>query len=213
MISSGRLAVAAIVSSLLFAAPPAAAGSEARELIRRATADPALRNALVHDGRTAAAFCANCHGDNGNSRYSEVPNLAGQHPEYVHNQIEAFLAGKRKNEFMEGLMKVLSERDKAAIALTYANSTVTPANPKPGPRAAEGGVHYQKLCARCHQADARGAEAYPRLAGQQVEYLRLSLNRYLAMSGERNYAPMSAAVMQLGKDNIEAVVQYLSSLN
>jgi cytochrome c553 len=65
---------------------------------------------------------------------------------------------------------------------------------------------------RCHQADAHGNEGIPRLAGQQPEYLRLSLKRYLNKTGERVYPDMSVAVSELGDANIEAVVQYLAGL-
>jgi cytochrome c553 len=182
-----------------WAAPPAAAGPEANR-------------GLAEEGRQASSFCANCHGESGHSKYPEVPNLAGQHPAYVLTQIEAFLSGKRKDPFMQGLMKVLSAREKSAIAQFYATAATQPAAPAAGPRAAEGAGHFQRLCARCHQADARGGETFPRLAGQQPEYLRRTLRRYLSLSGERFYGPMTAAVMQLEDKNIEAVVDYLSSL-
>lgn len=175
-------------------------------------APPDAARGLAEEGRQATAFCANCHGENGHSRYPEVPNLAGQHPAYVLTQIEAFLTGKRKDPFMQGLMKVLSEREKSAVAQFYATAATQPAALKPGARAAEGAGHYQRLCARCHQADARGGETFPRLAGQQPEYLRRTLRRYLTVSGERFYGPMTASVMQLEDKNIDAVVDYLSSL-
>lgn len=189
----------------------AADAQPAADILRQASAAPAQVQALADEGRKASFFCANCHGETGNSKHGEVPNLAGQHPAYVLNQIEAFLAGKRKDEFMQGLMKVLSERDKAAISLYYAGATVKPALATAPASAARGGELFAKFCARCHQDDARGAETFPRLAGQQPEYLRLSLKRYLTQSGERIYAPMTAAVMQLGAPNIEAVVAYLAA--
>lgn len=211
MISSGRLAILAILGSLLCVSAFAAA-SDAKDLVKRSQTDTALRETLIREGRNAGSFCANCHGEAGFSRFPGVPNLASQHPAYILNQIDAFVSGRRKNEFMEGLMKVLSERERAAIALAFSSNQAIPASVKPGPSAAEGGEHFKRLCARCHQGDARGAETFPRLAGQQQEYLRISLKRYLTMSGERNYPPMTGAVMQLGERNIEAVVEYLSSL-
>src|SRR5690606_26024521 len=112
---------------------------------------------------------------------------------------------------MQGLMKVLNEREKASIALMYASRPVPPVS-SPGARAADGGKLFQQHCARCHQVDAHGAKDFPRLAGQQPDYLKISLRRHLTQSGERFYAPMTAAVAQLGGRNIDAVVDYLSSL-
>jgi len=209
-----RLAAALLlaISGLLVPAAAPAAEGDALAIVGLAAADPALRATLAAEGREAGEFCANCHGEEGLSRFPQVPNLAGQHPAYVVTQVEAFLSGKRKDDFMEGLMKMLSERQKAAIALHYAQAEVEPALAAPGAGAARGGELYQKICARCHQEDAGGAETYPRLAGQQQEYLRTSLTRYLEQSGERYYAPMTAAVIQLGAPNIDAVTEYLASL-
>ena len=182
-----------------------------QSLVARAKASPAELEQALAEGRKASLFCANCHGDAGISRYPEVPNLAAQQPAYLLNQIDAFLTGKGKNEFMQGPMKVLSERDKAAIALFYASAPPRSGN-APGPRAPEGAERFAALCARCHQADASGSDTFPRLAGQQREYIRLSLQRYLTQSGERFYAPMTAAVIQLGAGDIDAVADYLSGL-
>ena len=204
---------ATIGSALGALAAPAPAGpTERADLARLVKAGPAELQAAREAGRKASFFCANCHGETGLSKYGEVPNLAGQNPVYVLNQIDAFLAGKRKDAFMEGLMKVLNAREKTDIAMFYAAQAAPPAVPVAGPRAAEGREHFMRNCFRCHGEDARGGENFPRLAGQQADYLRRSLNRYLKSSAERTYPPMTAAVTVLGEQNIEAVVAYLSSL-
>lgn len=204
---SKLVSIAALLLTAAAVAQAAPEGSEsANQILQRAAVDASQHAALVEEGRKAAFFCANCHGEQGVSRYGEVPNLAGQHPAYILSQIEAFLSGTRKDDFMQGLMKVLSERDKVAIALHYAS-----APPLPLTAAAGAGARlYARHCAQCHQPDAGGAETFPRLAGQQSEYLRNSLQRYLTQSGERFSALMTAAVSQLGEKNIDAVVEYLS---
>ncbi len=192
--------------------PAAVLAADAREHLDRGVADPLERETLINEGRSAAFFCANCHGEEGNSRLPDVPNLAGQNPIYILNQIQAFVTGKRQNAFMEGLMKVLNEREKAAIAMYFSSGRGEPAVNAPGPLAMMGEQQYLLHCASCHRPDAHGAEQFPRLAGQQPEYLRASLTRYLRDSGERNYPAMTEAVRRLGESNIEGVVQYLSSL-
>lgn len=211
MVSNGRMALTAVLTVLCCHAPLAAAAS-AQEQLQRAAGDTAVREALVREGKSAAFFCVNCHGEAGLSRYPEVPNLAGQNANYIVSQIEAFIGGKRRNEFMEGLMKVLAERDKAAIATYFANANPSPSSPAPGPRAREGAEHYKRHCVACHGAEAHGAATFPRLAGQQPQYLRVSLRRYLAKSAVRQSPEMSAAVTQLGERNIEPIVDYLTSL-
>ena len=208
----GALLGLSMVAVVLPAAAQTAVPGGHGQLERITKSPPAEQKTAQEAGRKAAFFCANCHGETGLSKYTEVPNLAGQHPAYVLTQIDAFLTGKRKDPFMQGLMKVLKDDEKAAIAVFYAAQPAVPAVSMAGPRAAEGKILFDKHCARCHGAEAKGAETFPRLAGQQSEYLRRSLARYLTMSGERIYPPMTAAVTGIGAQNIEAVVQYLSAL-
>jgi cytochrome c553 len=205
-----RLIAGFVLGGLL---APAFGQTTPREHLERiGKAKPADQKAAQDAGKKAAFFCANCHGETGLSKYGEVPNLAGQHPQYILSQIDAFLAGKRKDAFMQGLMKVLNAEEKANIAVFFAAQPVSPSAATPGPLAAAGREMFQKNCMRCHGAEARGGENFPRLAGQQAEYLRRNIKRYLTMSGERTYPPMTAAVTVLGEKNIEAVVDYLSSL-
>jgi cytochrome c553 len=130
----GRLAV---VAAIMATCSNVLAGDAVQDLIRKAASDSPTHAALVKEGRSASFFCAKCHGDSGTSRYPEVPNLAGQNPVYIANQISAFVNGKRRNEFMQGLMKVLSDREKAAIAVYFADAASTPSGKggRPRPRA------------------------------------------------------------------------------
>ena len=166
----------------------------------------------IEAGRRIATFCANCHGASGVSAIPNVPNLAAQNPDYLLAQIDAFVTGKRKNAFMEGLMKVLEPADKTAVATFYAAQPAPPVSVVPEAQRVAGGAAFTRLCARCHGDNGHGNATTPRLAGQQAEYLRLNLERYLNLSGERFYAPMTAAVTQLGDKNIPAVIAYLRSL-
>lgn len=204
---------ASVAALLAWALPVAALAQSASDWMARAAEDPVERAQLIKEGQRTAEFCGNCHGNDGNSHIGEVPNLASQHPVYLLNQIQAFSQGARKDPFMEGLMRVLNEREKASITLFLSNSAVRPASAQPGPRAAQGQQLYQQLCARCHGDDALGGAEFPRLAGQQQEYLRISLDRYLHMTGERIYPPMTWAVIQLTENNFDAMIDYLSSLD
>lgn len=164
-------------------------------------------------GHKASFFCANCHGADGHSKFPEVPNLAGQQPVYLAAQIDAFASGERRNDFMQGLIKVIDAQDRAAIALYFSRQPARPSRTEPGEGAPQGRAAFQQLCATCHGDAALGRERFPRLAGQQPEYLRNTLTRFLTRSGERVFAPMSEAVGKLGAERIDAVVDYLSALN
>ena len=182
------------------------------ELAKTLGATPATRAAAVAEGKNNAAFCANCHGETGNGKYPEVPNLAGQNTDYLLTQMKKFETGARKDDFMQRLIKVLGDRERATIALYYADAVVVPSRPAPGPTASKGAAHFAKLCVSCHGPQARGSETVPRLAGQQGKYLRLSLDRYRAANGERVFPLMTAATSQIPAADVDAVIDYLASM-
>ncbi|MBT0963698.1 c-type cytochrome [Denitromonas iodatirespirans] len=208
-----RRRVAAVALCLgVGAAPVPALADEAADMLARIGEDAQARAKAIDNGRGIATFCANCHGADGVSTIPEVPNLAAQNPDYLLTQINAFTSGKRKNEFMEGLMRALAPADKAALVLFYASLSAPTPRTVAESEVAAAKEAFDKICARCHGGAAHGSTTTPRLAGQQTEYLRQSLRRYLTMSGERFYPPMTAAVTQLGEKNIDAVTVYLGSL-
>ena len=56
------------------------------------------------------AYCENCHGVSarGFHGYYPIPRLAGQQPEYIKNQLQAFLEHRRTNNIMFNVAHVLS---------------------------------------------------------------------------------------------------------
>lgn len=61
-----------------------------------------------------ADACADCHGDAG-AGDGDVPRLAGQHTQYLRQQIENFRSGIRPNEDMAGILDELTGEDVAAL--------------------------------------------------------------------------------------------------
>ena len=183
----------------------------AQERLKVVQADPAAVKQAVEAGKKAAFFCANCHGEDGNSKAPEVPNLAGQNPAYLLEQIRKFGAGERKDQFMQGLIKVLKDEERVQIALYYAESKVPPSRADAA-MAARGKELFTKLCVRCHGEQARGNETIPRLAGQRIPYLQTSITRYRDKTGERNNQLMSIATAPLKNEDITAIANYLTNL-
>jgi cytochrome c553 len=182
-----------------------------QERLNAAAADPAALRQAIDGGKKVTAFCANCHGDNGVSTIPEVPNLAGQNPAYLLDQMRKFASGERKNQFMEGLIKVLKDDERQQAVLFYANQPVLPSQADPA-LVARGKILYVKLCARCHEADAHGDKLMPRLAGQQMPYLQASIKNYSQRTGARVDKLMSIATSALKKDDVTAVASYLTQL-
>ncbi len=176
-----------------------------RVMSSSAETDKALINA-----KKVTFFCANCHGDDGNSAQNDVPNLAGQNPHYLLTQIDKFVHGQRQNQFMQGLMKMLSEEDRINATVFYSSKDVKISQKA---TSSAGRELYLSHCVMCHGAEGRGGDQIPRLAGQQSRYLVLSVTRYRNKTGERIYEPMSAITAGLKDAEILALATYLSSLN
>ena len=203
-----NLFIAAVLSA---ACSSALAQTTLPQRLKVAQADPAALKAAVDAGKKAAFFCANCHGDDGVSKTSDVPNLAGQNPEYLLEQIRKFSSGERKDPFMQGLIKVLKDEDRLHIALYYANMPVRP-TAADAAQAAKGKALFAKLCVRCHGEQAHGTEVYPRLAGQKLPYLQTAITRYRDNTGIRSNQLMTIATATLKNDDVIAVANYLGQL-
>lgn len=81
-------------------------------------------------GKTKAASCAGCHGENGNSTMPGFPKLAGQHAGYLVKQLKAFKNGERNAPMMAPLAMGLDEKSMEEIAAYYAGNKISP-NPAP----------------------------------------------------------------------------------
>lgn len=180
--------------------------------LKEVEADPRLRANIIKTGRQVAAFCAHCHGEGGNSVTSDVPNLAGQNPEYLIEQLRQFADGRRRNEFMEGMIKALSGDEKVGIVMFYAGEKVIPKPAANAALVARGRDYYNKICFQCHGQDARGNEHYARVAGQQPAYLRTTLQHYRQGTGTRVNPIMSSITRPMSDADIDAVVAYVSSM-
>lgn len=194
-----------VVSQLTLAQPAL------EQQLKAIQSDPVALKAAVEGGRKAASFCANCHGEDGNSRSPEVPNLAGQNPAFLLEQIRKFGSGERKDAFMQGLIKLLKDDERLQITLFYAGMPVTPAKADIS-QVARGKDVFGKLCARCHGEQGHGNAEIPRIAGQKIPYLQTSLMRYRDGTGVRNDQLMSIATASLKNDEIVAVANYLTQL-
>lgn len=189
----------------------AVAQQTVQDKLKAIQADPLALRAAIDAGRKVTFFCANCHGENGISKTPEVPNLAGQNPAYLLEQIRKFGAGERKDPFMQGLIKVLKDEERLQAASYYASMSVPP-SPSDAKLAAHGQELFGKLCVRCHGEQARGNEVIPRLAGQKLPYLKLSISRYRDQTGIRNSQLMAIATSSLKDAEIQAIANYLTQL-
>ena len=172
-------------------------------------------------------YCKTCHGISGQGFRGSypMPRLAGQQPEYLENQLQAFIDRRRSNPVMFNVAHVLSPQMEKALAEQFKDLNPKPLGGAPRENLAEGKKIYQEgipksdvpPCASCHGDDAKGRDAFPRLAGQLHDYIHKKLTNWDKERGQDKDKPDTSAIMQpiahnLTDPQIRAVAAYLSYL-
>jgi len=173
-------------------------------------------------GQARAALCIACHGPDGNSLNPIWPKLAGQHPEYIIRQLQAFKAGERKDPMMAPMAAALDDKGMADVAAFFSSQKRSP-----GVAAADkvelGGKIYRggnkasgvAACMACHGPTGAGNPAanFPNVAGQQAPYIEKALKDFRSASRTTDPNMMMRGVAAKMTDaEISAVAQFIQGL-
>lgn len=171
-------------------------------------------------------YCKTCHGlqAQGYRGYFPMPRLAGQQPQYIENQLRAFIERRRTNPVMQNVAHVLSPSMVSGLSAYFKSLDPPPIGGAPRRSLAEGKEIYENglpesnvpACSACHGADAKGQNEIPRLAGQLHEYTVGQLTGWSKVRGQGTAIDTSAIMAptahNLTKAQIEAVAAYVSTL-
>lgn len=151
----------------------------------------------IADGKQfAEASCAGCHGTNGVSSTTGIPDLAGQRPSYLLLQLKAYQTGSRSNAAMTTAVKFISDDALVKVSAYYAS--LDPAQPAPGPAPSyidpvQAGKTAAAACAGCHgETGVSNIPGIPSLVGQDPPYLIAAMKAY--RSGQRKNDTMKPMV-------------------
>ncbi len=179
------------------------------------------------DLKAKVAYCETCHGPSaqGFRGFYPIPRLAGQQPEYLKNQLEAFAQHRRTNNIMFNVAHTLSPAMLTALTTFFQNL-----DPKPlggaakelipaGMKIYKDGIPDADIppCASCHGPDAKGDGQFPRLAGQLHDYIFNKLTNWTKERGQDPNNPDPSTIMEpiahgLKEQQIQAIAAYVSSL-
>jgi cytochrome c553 len=171
-------------------------------------------------------YCKTCHGlsAQGYRGYFSMPRLAGQQPQYIENQLRAFLERRRTNPIMANVAHALNPSMIAALASHFHHLDPKPIGGAPHGALALGKQIYEEglpesnvaACWACHGADGKGQNEIPRLAGQLYEYTVGQLSGWAKQRGQGTAVDTSAIMAptahNLTRSQIEAVAAYVSTL-
>src|SRR5271165_5366358 len=172
-------------------------------------------------------YCKTCHGSSGQGYHGAfpIPRLAGQQPEYIENQLKAFIDRRRANRFMYSVAHVLTPEMLPALAAHFHDLNPKPVGGAPkdlipaGKKIYEEGLPDASVppCASCHGPEAKGNGPFPRLAGQLHDYILKKLVNWTKERGLDPANPDTSAIMEpiahnLTEQQIAAVAAYLNYL-
>ncbi|QDZ10679.1 c-type cytochrome [Devosia ginsengisoli] len=161
---------------------------------------------------TADNHCARCHGENGEGAIPGIPRLDIQSPAYLEAALKAFRDGTRQSGTMMAAARVLTDAQIEELAQDYGRGTNVPAASE---TTAEAIVRHGlpdrdvPACDSCHDDNAR--LGYPRLAGQDADYLLNQLKLFKALGAERggpNAHIMAQVVRGLDEAQMEALAEW-----
>jgi len=207
-----RLTAVCLLPVLALSAAIQAHAADSAARVRQVISSPAAFDKARKAGQKAAFFCVNCHGEDGNSIYDYIPNLAGQNAVYLLGQIDKFADGRRQDEFMSGLIKVLKEDDRFNMAIYYSGQPVRASPAGNAAQVARGRQLYDTICKSCHGAQGYGSEKIARLAGQQPVYLKQSLEQYRKGTRQRSDPIMGSVARRLKDEDIVAVAAFIPTM-
>jgi cytochrome c553 len=178
----------------------------------------------IEAGQQKSTTCAACHGTDGNAVSPEWPSLAGQHPRYIYNQLQAYKNRERADLGMQNFADMLSDQDMRDIAAFYASQTLMPKGADPelvglGEDIYRAGIPERGVpaCIACHGPGGHGnyLAGYPRISGQHAPYMLKTMQEYAAGTrrSDTNYNQMMRNVAELLLENeVQAVVSYVQGL-
>jgi cytochrome c553 len=163
-------------------------------------------------GRRKAEPCRACHGADGNASIPGTPSLAGQPAWFTHWALIKFRDGRRKDPQMSPAAAPLTDADLADLAAYYAALPPRPRRQAVDAGRAEEGRRLAALhhCTSCHRPDLDGQHHVPRLAGQDMDYLRRMLRAYRSQTAGDLDGAMTAAAQPLSDAEIEHLVHFVA---
>ena len=171
-------------------------------------------------------YCTDCHGPSGRGYrgFYVMPRLAGQTPEYLENQLRAFVEGTREshNGMIMSRVHGINPSMRSALADRFADLNPGPYGRAPMGLAERGKQIYEEgvpdanvpACSVCHGPEAKGKGPIPRLAGQLYPYTIKALTNWDRERGEAaNSRVMQPIAHSLTRSDMEAVAAYFSTLD
>lgn len=186
-----------------------------------AFAAPILKGDAEHGKTLAEQHCAGCHGLDGNNPPAPTfPKLGGQQLGYLLHEVQEYKDDQRPSDFMKPAIQALSSNDLLDILTWFSSQPGTPTTTTRPELLELGKKIYLEgnsqsgipSCDGCHEENGQGTERFPRIAGQNPEYLLEEFKHYT--NGQRKYGKkiMRTIAERLTEQEAQAVAEYIATL-
>ena len=214
ILASGMLSAGIVAAG---AAPAATIDFDVSGDLRAALATP---QDIAEGKRVAEASCSSCHGLNGipKSKDKDMPNIAGQRPGYLYQELRVYQVGGRGNTPMNNAVKFLSDDALVKVAAYYANLDPAPpaaaVSAKGGAKSAKSdplsaGKAAASGCAGCHgETGISNTPGMPNLVGLDPKYVVAAVKAY--KSGQRKNDMMKTLVSAVTDAELDDIALYFA---
>ncbi|MBM3104066.1 c-type cytochrome [Pseudomonas sp. V1] len=170
-----------------------------------------------------ATPCFACHGERGEGT-ALGPKLAGLSAQYIDTQIDHYISGQRSNPLMTPMAQAYTDPLlRKPVATYFASQGKLPELYVRGQHQAGSAaerLYYQgdttrgiPACYSCHGPSGVGGGPFPRLAGQQADYVSAQLLAW--QKDERKGDPgnmMAVIAKRLSAEDVQALASYLAEI-
>ncbi|HZQ62343.1 MAG TPA: c-type cytochrome [Casimicrobiaceae bacterium] len=168
---------------------------------KRSAPTPATGSAAA--GKTAAASCSGCHGENGESPGEDTPALASQDAQYIAAALKAYKTGARGDDTMKSVVSALDEATMRNLGAYYASLAAG----APKGRKSLSLAELTQRCDLCHGVNGNSTDPrLPALASQRLDYLQKVLQQY--RTEERRSSSMHAMTELLTDADVENLANH-----
>ena len=179
----------------------------------------------AESGKTLAAPCGACHGQNGVAMVPGAPNLAGQNARYLKTQLEMIKSGVRPVALMAGQLDALSSKNLEDLAAYFSAMSPTVGQASGdlvamGEQIYRGGIAQKSVpaCTACHTPTGSGnaPAGFPYIGGQRADYVIVQLVAYregTRQTDDGYGAAMRQVANGLTDREINALASYIQGLH
>ncbi len=166
--------------------------------------------------------CSKCHGAAGVSICGLFPNLAGQLPVYIENELKLFRQHGRSDPFARTFMweiaRGLTDEQIKGVARQFSSHPPVRGTASGNPALADRGrLLYENgakerdvmACIVCHGHNGEGINTNPRIAGQNRDYFVTTMLQFRSRLRENKI--MQHVTQKLTNDEIAALFEYIST--